>query len=98
MTEHYLADTDALGLGRPDHEPLASETMPAIIELIEALIDRGHAYPAGGDVYFACAAYERYGELSHRKLDELDQGEGKEGADRKRRAARFRALEGDQAR
>jgi cysteinyl-tRNA synthetase len=84
MTEHYLADTDALGLGRPDHEPLASETMPAIIELIEALIDRGHAYPAGGDVYFAVGSYERYGELSHRKLDELDQGEGKEGADRKR--------------
>ncbi len=84
MTDHYFADTNALGLGRPDHEPLASETMPAIIELIGALIDRGHAYAAGGDVYFAVQSYDRYGELSHRKLDEMDQGEGKEGADRKR--------------
>ncbi|MGO9901044.1 MAG: cysteine--tRNA ligase [Solirubrobacteraceae bacterium] len=84
MADHYIADTDALGLGRPDHEPLASETMPAIIELIERLIARGHAYAAGGDVYFAVRSYDRYGELSHRKLDELDQGEGKEGAERKR--------------
>jgi cysteinyl-tRNA synthetase len=84
MADHYIADTDALGLGRPDHEPLASETMPAIIELIERLVARGHAYAAGGDVYFAVRSYDRYGELSHRKLDELDQGEGKEGAERKR--------------
>jgi cysteinyl-tRNA synthetase len=84
MTDHYIADTDALALGRPDHEPLASETMPAIIELIERLIERGHAYAADGDVYFSVRSYDRYGELSHRRLDELDQGEGKEGADRKR--------------
>ncbi len=84
MAGHYLADTDALELGRPDHEPLASETMPAIIQLIERLIARGHAYVAGGDVYFAVRSYGRYGELSHRKLDELDQGEGGEGAERKR--------------
>jgi cysteinyl-tRNA synthetase len=84
MIQHYIADTDALGLGRPDHEPLASETMPEIIGLIERLIERGHAYASDGDVYFAVRSYDRYGELSHRRLDELDQGEGKEGADRKR--------------
>ncbi|MGO9750855.1 MAG: cysteine--tRNA ligase [Solirubrobacteraceae bacterium] len=89
MADHYIADTDALGLGRPDHEPLASETIPAIIELIERLIARGHAYAAGGDVYFAVRSYERYGELSHRKLDELDQGEGKEGIERKREPLDF---------
>ena len=84
MTAHYIADTDALGLGRPDSEPLASETIPEIVALIQRLIDRGHAYAVDGDVYFAVRSYERYGELSHRRLDDLDQGEGKEGADRKR--------------
>jgi cysteinyl-tRNA synthetase len=84
MTAHYVADTGLLELGRPDHEPLASETITEIIALIEALIERGHAYAVDGDVYFAVRSYDRYGELSHRKLDELDQGEGREGADRKR--------------
>src|SRR5713226_6369167 len=51
MTAHYLADTDALGLGRPDHEPLASESMEAIIDYIAALVASGHAYEASGDVY-----------------------------------------------
>ena len=84
MTAHYFADTERLGLGRPDHEPLASETIPEIIELIQTLIGRGHAYAVDGDVYFAVRSYERYGELSHRQLEDLDQGEGKEGAERKR--------------
>ncbi|MBV9817519.1 MAG: cysteine--tRNA ligase [Solirubrobacterales bacterium] len=84
MTAAYRADTDALGLGRPDHEPLASETIPGIIELIERLIAREHAYVADGDVYFAVRSYPRYGELSHRDVDQMDQGEGTEGARRKR--------------
>jgi cysteinyl-tRNA synthetase len=83
MTEHYRADTDALALGRPDHEPLASETIPAIIEYIEALIERGHAYEADGDVYFRVRSDPGYGSLSHRQLDSMDQGEGVDGADRK---------------
>jgi cysteinyl-tRNA synthetase len=84
MTAHYIADTERLGLGRPDHEPLASETIDEIVSLIEKLIERGHAYAIDGDVYFAVHSYERYGELSHRRLEDLDQGEGKEGSDRKR--------------
>ena len=89
MTAHYVADTDRLGLGRPDHEPLASETIPEIIALIAKLIERGHAYAVEGDVYFSVRSYEHYGELSHRRLEDLDQGEGKEGADRKRDAVDF---------
>jgi cysteinyl-tRNA synthetase len=84
MTAHYLADTDALGLGRPDHEPLASQTIPEIISLIERLKDAGHAYEAEGDVYFSVRSYPSYGEISHRRVDEMDQGEGGEGAERKR--------------
>src|SRR5438128_7226305 len=52
MADAYRADTDALELGRPDHEPLASETMAAIIDYIEELVGSGHAYAAHGDVYF----------------------------------------------
>jgi len=89
MTEAYARDTDELGLGRPDYEPLATETIDSIIELIGALIESGHAYPAGGDVYFSVASWPAYGQLSHRRVEELDQGEGIEGAQRKRDPADF---------
>jgi cysteinyl-tRNA synthetase len=83
MTELYRADTDALDLGRPDHEPLASETMGSIISYIAALIDAGHAYESGGDVFFRVRSDPRYGSLSHRDVRDMDQGEGVEGSDRK---------------
>jgi cysteinyl-tRNA synthetase len=89
MTETYLRDTDALELGRPDHEPLASEMIGPIIALIERLVKDGHAYAAEGDVYFSVASFPRYGQLSHRRVEELDQGEGVEGAQRKRDPADF---------
>jgi cysteinyl-tRNA synthetase len=75
MTEHYRADTDALGLGRPDHEPLASETIGPIVEYIQTLIDREHAYAVDGDVYFRVRSDPDYGTLSHRQLENMDQGE-----------------------
>ena len=75
MTRAYIADTDALGLGRPDAEPLASETIPEIVSLIEALISSGHAYQANGDVYFRVRSFEGYGKLSNRDPGEMDQGE-----------------------
>ncbi len=83
MTAHYIADTDALGLGRPDAEPLASEMIEPIVEEIAALVDRGHAYAADSDVYFRVRSDPGYGSLSHRALDSMDQGEGVEGAARK---------------
>jgi cysteinyl-tRNA synthetase len=89
MTKAYIDDTDALELGRPDLEPLASEMIEPIIALIQRLVDSGHAYLAHGDVYFAVGSYPRYGQLSHRRVEELDQGEGLEGAERKRDPADF---------
>jgi cysteinyl-tRNA synthetase len=83
MTALYRADTDALGLGRPDHEPLASETIGPIVEYIQTLIDRGHAYAVDGDVYFKVRSDPGYGSLSHRRLENMDQGEGIEGTERK---------------
>jgi cysteinyl-tRNA synthetase len=84
LTADYRADTDALGLGRPDAEPLASATIGPIVTLIETLIARGHAYVADGDVYFSVRSHPGYGTLSHRDIDEMDQGEDVEGAQRKR--------------
>jgi cysteinyl-tRNA synthetase len=83
MAQLYRADTDALELGRPDHEPLASQTMAPIIDYIAALVDTGHAYAADGDVYFRVRSDPAYGSLSHRRLEDMDQGEGVEGAERK---------------
>ena len=87
MTRAYRADTDRLALGRPDQEPLASETIGEIIDLIESLIDGGHAYAAAGDVYFSVRSFPEYGKLSNRRLEDLaprDQGEPEEDAATKR--------------
>jgi cysteinyl-tRNA synthetase len=83
MTEAYVEATDKLGLGRPDREPKASETIGGIVALIEALIESGHAYVAGGDVYFRVASFDGYGKLSNRPIEEMQQGEGDDAADMK---------------
>jgi cysteinyl-tRNA synthetase len=78
MTALYVEETDRLGLGRPDHEPKASETIDAIIDLIQALLDSDHAYVAEGDVYFRVRSLDGYGKLSNRPLEEMSQGEDDE--------------------
>jgi cysteinyl-tRNA synthetase len=83
MTAAYVEDTDRLGLGRPDHEPRATETIAAIVALIGDLVDSGHAYERGGDVYFRVASYDGYGKLSNRPLEEMQQGEGDDAAELK---------------
>jgi cysteinyl-tRNA synthetase len=75
MTRAYFEDTDRLGLGRPDAEPLATETIGRIVALISDLIDKGHAYEAGGDVYYRVKSFEGYGKLSNRRTEDMDQGE-----------------------
>src|SRR2546421_907260 len=84
MSDAYRTDTEALGLGRPDHEPLASETIDGIVELIQRLIEREHAYAVDGDVYFSVRSYPEHGELSHSKVDGCAQGVGAEGSQRNR--------------
>jgi cysteinyl-tRNA synthetase len=70
-TVWFFEDTDDLGLGRPDAEPRATESIPAIIEFVEALIDRDLAYVADGDVYFSVAKYPAYGELSGARIEDM---------------------------
>jgi cysteinyl-tRNA synthetase len=80
MTEAYFEDTDRLGLGRPDAEPLATATIGPIIDLIADLVESGHAYESGGDVYFAVRSFDDYGKLSHRPTEEMEQGEDDSGS------------------
>jgi cysteinyl-tRNA synthetase len=75
MTRAYIEDTDRLGLGRPDSEPLATETIGEIVALIEALIEGEHAYRSNGDVYFRVRSFDGYGKLSNRDPEQMDQGE-----------------------
>ena len=75
MTRAYFEDTDRLGLGRPDAEPLATETLGGIVALIVDLVESGHAYESGGDVYFRVRSFAGYGKLSNRRPEDMDQGE-----------------------
>lgn len=64
----------ALGCIPPDYEPRATGHIPEMIELIQNLIDNGHAYPAddgSGDVYFDVQSWDRYGSLSGQKISEM---------------------------
>ena len=73
-----------LGIQPPDVEPCATEHVPQMIEMIEELIARNHAYTSGGDVYFAVRSFNRYGALSGRDIDELLSGARVEPKEHKR--------------
>ena len=74
-THWYLEDTDRLGLGRPDHEPTAVETVTDQIRMIEELVERGFAYEVDGDVYFRVTRFTDYGRLSGQRLDKVEEQE-----------------------
>jgi cysteinyl-tRNA synthetase len=71
----YREDTDRLGLGRPDVEPTAVETVGDQIAMIEELVEHGFAYESDGDVYFRVTRYPEYGRLSGQKLDQVEEQE-----------------------
>jgi cysteinyl-tRNA synthetase len=71
-TQWYLEDTGDLGLGMPDALPKATEAIPEIVRFIEKLIETGHAYTAGGDVYFSVASDPGYGALSRQRVEDMD--------------------------
>jgi len=71
-TQWYLEDTGDLGLGMPDVVPLATEAVPSIVAFIEKLIAGGHAYEAGGDVYFSVSTDPGYGRLSRQKVENME--------------------------
>ena len=70
----YYADADALGIRRATVNPRATHEIDAIIDIIEKLIEKGHAYEADGDVYFSVPSFPEYGKLSKQSLEELNAG------------------------
>ncbi|ABE55778.1 cysteinyl-tRNA synthetase [Shewanella denitrificans OS217] len=75
LTAEMHKDFDALNMVRPDFEPKATLHMPEIIEMVQRLLDRGHAYVApDGDVLFSVASYKEYGRLSGQNIDQLQAG------------------------
>ena len=70
----YHADMDALGALRPTAEPRATEFIGPMVAMIEALIDRGHAYAAEGHVLFSVSSFAAYGRLARRSLEDMRAG------------------------
>ncbi len=83
FTIRYFEDMDALNISRADIYPKATEEIPKIIEVIQGLVDKGYAYPAGGSVYFRVRSVPDYGKLSHRSLEFMMSAEGALGSDDK---------------
>ena len=75
---------DAVGCRPPDVEPRATGHIPEMIVLIRRLIERGHAYPAAGDVYFDISSYPAYGALSGQRLDQMRPAEDSDDSGAKR--------------
>lgn len=80
LTERFIRamheDFDQLGILMPDVEPKATDYIPAILEMIETLIQKDCAYQAdNGDVYFAVNKFKHYGQLSGKRIEDLRAGE-----------------------
>ncbi|MBW2172463.1 MAG: cysteine--tRNA ligase, partial [Deltaproteobacteria bacterium] len=88
LSERYIQefheDMDALKVGRATIEPRATDHIGDIIGVVERLISRGHAYEAGGDVFYAVDTFKDYGKLSGRRLEEMEAGARVEVDERKR--------------
>jgi len=86
----FLDDMGALGALEPDHMPRATQYIPQMVSMTEALIDKGHAYAAEGHVLFAVDSWkEGYGKLSGRSVDDMIAGARVEVAPYKRNPMDF---------
>ncbi|MEI9478284.1 MAG: cysteine--tRNA ligase [Deltaproteobacteria bacterium] len=93
ITEKYIhefnVDMGSLGLERPTVEPRATEHIPEMIRLISTLVEKGHAYPSGGDVFFSVEKFKDYGKLSKRNIEEMQAGARVEIDEKKRNPLDF---------
>ena len=88
-TYTYFRDMDALGVQRPDISPRATGHIPEQIQMIEILIQKGHAYESNGNVYFDVTSDKDYGKLSGRNIEEAESGTRVEAASDKKNPADF---------
>lgn len=85
----YNADMAALGVSKPDYQPLATAHIDGMIEMISALVEKGHAYENEGHVLFNVPSFDKYGRLSGRERDEQIAGARVEVAPYKKDPADF---------
>jgi cysteinyl-tRNA synthetase len=101
VAQHYeRAFSEAYGLLGcipPTIEPRATGHVPQMIELMQLLIDRGHAYAADGDVYFDVRSYAKYGELSNQRPDDMLSADDSESNSRKKDPRDFALWKGAKA-
>ncbi len=88
-TKAFMEDAALVNLRRADHNPMATEYVPRMIELITALIAKRHAYEVGGTVYYDIASFPAYGRLSRNSTDKLLAGSRGEVDPRKRHPGDF---------
>ncbi|NOZ00323.1 MAG: cysteine--tRNA ligase [Deltaproteobacteria bacterium] len=78
LTDRFIAefheDMDALGVQRADIEPRVTDHIPDIVETVKRIVENGHGYVEGGDVYYDITSYPAYLALSGRKLDDMVAG------------------------
>jgi cysteinyl-tRNA synthetase len=89
MTADYIECLKRLGVEGITHMPRATEHIPDMIRLIQGLIDKGFAYPAGGDVYFDVTRDPDYGKLCHRDPEQMEAGARVEVSEKKRNPGDF---------
>ncbi|MFY9175153.1 MAG: cysteine--tRNA ligase [Peptococcia bacterium] len=87
--EEYFQDAEALNVRRATIHPKVSQHIGNIIELVQALVEKGYAYESEGDVYFEVSKFTDYGKLSKRDLNDLQAGARVEVAEQKRHPADF---------
>jgi len=72
--ERYFGESDKLNIQRAHHYPRATEVIPKIQEIVQVLIEKGHAYEVEGDVYFRIASFPEYGKLTKQSLEAMRSG------------------------
>jgi cysteinyl-tRNA synthetase len=94
MTSDYLDCLKKLGVEGITHMPRATEHIPEMLAMIAGLIEKGYAYPSGGDVYFDVTRDEDYGKLCNRDPEQMEAGARVEVSDRKRNPGDFALWKG----
>ncbi len=74
FTAAFRSAMAELGIEKPSRQPMATQTIPQMIGMVERLIATGHAYEVDGDVYFSVRSFPGYGKLSGRDIDDLESG------------------------
>ena len=87
--KEYFVDADGLGIRRASVHPRVTECIEDIIEFIEELIQKGHAYEIDGDVYYDTKSFDGYGKLSRQNMEELNAGARIDVDDRKKSPSDF---------